>query len=300
MSHKTALVIRATGSQGKAVTEHLLKAGWAVHALVRDPEDARALALKKIGASLHKGELSDKSSVEAALVGCTAVFLNQMPSLTDRSAETREAGAALDAAKKAGAEFVVHSTTLPLNDPNIKEKLEKSIVAPAILDKGDVEKLVKASGIPFAIIRPGYFMTNLIGPLSSYAFPDLASGKFLTSFETDTVLPLVDTYDIGAIAAAVFEDQPRYAGKTISFAGEKLGIQDIVKELSIVAGKEVEVVFRTEEETAKESATNPFIAGQTLSIGLHKLVDIEEVKKLGVPLTSFRQFLEKHKDAVLT
>lgn len=64
MTSKTALVIRATGSQGKAVVEYLTKDGWKVHALVSDASSERAVALKQFGelVSLHEGSLGNISS----------------------------------------------------------------------------------------------------------------------------------------------------------------------------------------------------------------------------------------------
>jgi uncharacterized protein YbjT (DUF2867 family) len=61
---KSALVVRATGSQGKAVVKHLATSGWKVHALVSDPSSERAVSLKKFGdaVSLHTGSLSDADS----------------------------------------------------------------------------------------------------------------------------------------------------------------------------------------------------------------------------------------------
>lgn len=61
---KTALVIRATGSQGKAVVKHLAKSGYNVHALVSDPSSERAFALQRFGesVSLYKGSISDAAS----------------------------------------------------------------------------------------------------------------------------------------------------------------------------------------------------------------------------------------------
>lgn len=61
---KTALVIRATGSQGVAVVKHLTNTGWNVHAFVSDASAERALALKKFGGnvSLHQGSLGDAAS----------------------------------------------------------------------------------------------------------------------------------------------------------------------------------------------------------------------------------------------
>ena len=61
---KTALVIRATGSQGKAVVKHLVGSGWTVHALVSDSSSERATALKKFGEGviLYEGRLGDDAS----------------------------------------------------------------------------------------------------------------------------------------------------------------------------------------------------------------------------------------------
>ena len=61
---KTALVIRATGSQGKAVVKHLAKSGWNVHAFVSDLSAERAVVLKNFGdsVSLHEGTLGDAAS----------------------------------------------------------------------------------------------------------------------------------------------------------------------------------------------------------------------------------------------
>lgn len=86
MSSQTALVLRATGSQGKAVVKHLAKSGWKVHALVSDPSADRALALQEFGnVTLHKGTLGDHDSIKAAIAGTDVVFLTQMPSFTGTS-----------------------------------------------------------------------------------------------------------------------------------------------------------------------------------------------------------------------
>ena len=66
---KTILVTGATGQQGGAVTRHLLKDGWKVRALVRDPNKDSAKALAQQGAELAKGDLNDRATIEAALKG---------------------------------------------------------------------------------------------------------------------------------------------------------------------------------------------------------------------------------------
>ena len=57
MKDKVILVTGATGQQGGAVARHLLKDGWQVRALVRDPDKDSALALQALGITLVKGDL---------------------------------------------------------------------------------------------------------------------------------------------------------------------------------------------------------------------------------------------------
>ncbi|ORX94936.1 hypothetical protein BCR34DRAFT_579665 [Clohesyomyces aquaticus] len=296
MPIKTALVLRATGVQGTGVTRHLLEAGWKVHGLVAIADDARATKLKALGATLFQGSLADTSVVETAIQGCSALFLNQMPSFTDDS-EIGEASSVLAIAKAAGVKHIVHSTQLTLNDPDVAVKFKDSIVAPAILEKGKVEQLVRDSGIPWTIIRPGYFMSNLIAPLVDFMFPELRQGIYRTSMPPGTALPLVDPDDIGAFAVAAFDDPQRFGGKVVSVAGEKLSIENIVAEISRKGRKEVKIAHRTKEEMEKESL-NPLVAGQLLSVDLHEWVDLDEVRSWGLPLTPFNEFLDKHKDAI--
>ncbi|MCC5913388.1 MAG: NmrA family NAD(P)-binding protein [Balneolaceae bacterium] len=55
---KWVLVTGATGRQGGAVARHLLKNGWKVKALTRNPDQPQAKALRELGADILKGNLS--------------------------------------------------------------------------------------------------------------------------------------------------------------------------------------------------------------------------------------------------
>jgi uncharacterized protein YbjT (DUF2867 family) len=296
MPHTTALVMRATGAQGRGTIKHLVNSGWHVHAVVTDASSDRAIALQSFGpnVTLHQGTWTDPASMENAMRGCLALFLNQMPSFTDGS-EVREARVVLDIAKVVGVQHIVFPSTLPLYNPNIREELKDSPVAPAVLNKGDVEELVKASGITWTILRPGYFLTNLLPPIVYGMYPEMKDGrKFLNSYGPDCVLTLVDPDDIGAFVTAAFKDSKKFGGQTVNVVGEKMRVDDMLKTLEESSGKLINVVYRTSEETEKAKG-NPYVAGNLLCIGLDKYVDMEEVKNWGVPLTSYAQFLEKHK-----
>lgn len=299
MSSKTALVFRATGAQGRGVVHHLSKTGWNVHAYVSDPSTERALALKKYGegVSLHKGTFDDRAAIEAAMKGCDVVFLVQMPSFTD-DVESRDAGIILDVAKATGIKHIVHSTQVALNDPNVRETWNDHIVAPAVLGKLYVEEMVRESGIPWTFLRTGWFMTNITDPIGDWMYPGLAQGKFINSYTPDTVLGAVDPDDIGAFAAAAFNDPKKFTNHPVTVVSEMITVKEALSEIERASGKKLDIHYRTAEENEKEAA-NPFVIGQLMTGDLARLIDMDEVKSWGVHLTSFREFLQNNKDTVL-
>jgi hypothetical protein len=110
--------------------------------------------------------------------------------------------------------------------------------------------------------------------------------KFLNSHGPDCVLTLVDPDDISAFVAAAFDN-----------AKKNMRVDDVLRKLGEASGRPIDIIYRTPEETEKDKS-NPCIAGHLLCIDLDKYADMEEVLSWGVPLTSFAQFLEKHKDGI--
>ncbi|KAH7400529.1 hypothetical protein DE146DRAFT_653297 [Phaeosphaeria sp. MPI-PUGE-AT-0046c] len=296
MSDKSILVMRATGVQGRGAIKHLTKSGWKVHALVTDKTSERAVNLKSFGPQvvLHEGTWKEPAKVEAALQGCRSLLFNQLPSFTDDT-EIQEAKVVLSLAKRTGVQHIVFPTTLALMDPNAREKLERFSAAPAILNKGAVEELVKASGMTWTLLRPGYFNTNLLPPLVHWMYPRMKEGKMINSYGPDCVLTLIDPDDIGAFVAAAVNDPKRFGEQAIPLVGDNLRFDDLMKTYTQACGYPFEVVYRTDEETEAEMA-NPFVSGHVMVRDFEKMVNMEEIKKWGIPLTSFKQFLENHKD----
>ncbi len=296
MSAKTALIMRATGYQAKGTIKQLVKKGWNIHALVKDANADRAVALKSMGknVTLFEGSWQDPESIKTAIKGCQALLFNQLPEIIDDSG-IREAKTVLDIAKAAGVQ-IVFPTTFPLENPNFREDYKDSSTAPNIFIKDDVEQLVKASGLTWTIFRPGYFMTNFLSPLMEWVFPEFKDGrKFVNSFGPNCVLVLTDPDDIGMFMAAAFENPEKFAGKTIPIVSENMRVDKMLEMLEEVSGKPVKPVYRTEEETEKLK-DNHFVASCVLVRELDKFVKMDEIKSWGIPLTTFKEFLEKHKD----
>ncbi len=66
----------ATGFIGRALTKALLKRGWLVTAFVRKPESQEARALAAQGVTLAPGDVTDRESMRAPMMGAEAVFHN--------------------------------------------------------------------------------------------------------------------------------------------------------------------------------------------------------------------------------
>ena len=220
-----------------------------------------------------------------------------MPSWTDNS-ETREATTLLDIAKKAGMKHVVVSTQLGLSHPDVERIFRLPTLAPAVTGKIAVEKIVRGSGMPWTVIRPGWFDTNITLPLVNTMYPGLSEGKFVNSYAPDLRIATVDPDDIGAFVAHIFSHPDKYSGHCVDIASQELTVAEIIAEIERASGRRLDVHYRTAEENEKEM-DNPFVVGQLCMKPLEGLADMEKIRGHGVPLTSFRRFLENNKETVV-
>ncbi|KAF2434375.1 NAD(P)-binding protein [Tothia fuscella] len=293
------LVIRATGAQGVGVVKNLLRGGYTVHALVRDAADQRALALKSIGATLFEGSLDDPNAIARAAVDITGVFFNLMPSFTDDS-EVRQAKSILEITKTAGASHVVYSSALRVGNWDESEHWDpNSSYASAVLGKVETEELVHTSSFEaWTVLKPGFFTSNFLTPLSSFMFPGLGERtEFVSSYRPDTILPLVDPNDIGAFATAAFLEPQKFGGHDIQVVSERLTVEAVIQILGEASGKTIKAIYRTAEETSALK-DNPLISGQLLTLDLDNYANLEKVKGWGIPLTSFRDYLKNEHEKV--
>lgn len=298
MTNGTILVIRATGAQGVGVVKNLLRSGFVVHAFVNDDANKRALALEAMGATLFEGSLDDPDTLAQAAMGITGIFFNLMPSFTDDS-EIRQTKSILEITKAAGASHVVYSSALRVGGWDESEHWDpNSSYASAVLGKVETEKLVHESSFAtWTVLKPGFFNTNFLAPLAEFMFPGLGLAKFTSSYRPDTILPLVDPNDIGAFATAAFSEPQRFGGHDIQIVSERLTVEEVVQALAKAAGRPIEAIYRTAEETAALK-DNPLISGQLLALDLDQYADLEKVKGWGIPLTSFAEFLQDAKEKV--
>jgi len=169
------LVTGANGFVGRNLVGRLLKDGIAVRALVRNP--AKAARLRDLGAELAEGDLSNPSSLETAVKGCDRVvhlvgIIQEAPGVTFKGVHIDGTRNVLDAAKKEGVKQFFLQSALGTR-PNAKSQYHRT--------KWEAEELVRASGLPFTILRPSL----IYGP------GDLFTIRLAETIKISPVLPVI-------------------------------------------------------------------------------------------------------------
>ncbi|KAL4936141.1 hypothetical protein BDV06DRAFT_205564 [Aspergillus oleicola] len=299
-SSSTIFVCGASGTQGGAITTHLLKTNTKIHAIARDPFSERNQALAAAGVTLFPGSFHDEASLQKAMTGCNGLFLNLMPNFADASQELAQAKRIITVAKQVGVDHIIYSSGLIQNAENSEYWDLNSFVAKVVLSKKAIEDAVRTAGFKhYTILRPGNFMTNYLAPCIYPMYPGLAEkGEYSTAFTCNTIIPMVDPNDIGAFGAAAFFDPSKFHLKEVALASQLMTLDEILESLSIFTGRELKASFMLEEEIDAQRGTNPFLAGQLMMRNMAEGVDMDEVRSWGVSLTKFAKFLEREEKLV--
>jgi len=224
MGATTVLVTGATGTVSTALLGALKGTpSLRVRALIRDP--AKAEGLKKDGVEVAHGDLEEPDTLAEAFDGVDILWL-----LTPASALEPSMGSnAVLAAKQAKVKHIVRNSAIKAGHdaPNRNGRLHAL-----------VEEAVKASGIPWTILRPHYYMQNLLSSAGSVA----SDGMLYMNMGQGRV-GMIDGRDVGVFAARVIEDPARHAGKTYTPTGpQATTMAEAAETLSSVLGKRVNYV----------------------------------------------------------
>lgn len=164
----TVLLTGATGLVGRSILDELRQRGYAVRALVRSSERARAL----LGSSceLAVGDVTDAASVAAAVDGCSIVYHaaglpEQWLADATRFDAVNVGGTRnlVDAALRARVEKFVYSSTIDVFTGRPGEEFDESVIDPEPKgtayerSKQEADRLVAAAverGLPAIFLHP--------------------------------------------------------------------------------------------------------------------------------------------------
>ena len=194
------LVTGATGTVGSELVKELLQRRADVRVFTRkQPKPGTFPGTVEVAL----GDLTDPVSVAEAMKGVDELFL-LIGNVPD---EFTQALTAYGLAKKAGLKHVTYLSVF---------KADQFLEVPHFAAKSAVEQAIRAGGIPYTILRPGYFVQNerrlkpvLTGP-GIYPIPAGNQG-----------LAAVDVRDI-AEAAAITLTEKSHAGKTYDLVSSEM------------------------------------------------------------------------------
>ena len=223
-TQKLIAVVGATGQQGGAVVRALQASGqFKVRALTRNPDKH-----PKLGDEVVLADFNRPETLQAAFAGAHGVFLvtNAWEEGTD---ETRQAAAAVNAAKAAGVQHFIWSTL-----PNVEAISHGKIHVPHFTDKARIEHLVSDAGFAHHtfVIAPFYYQ-NLLGAMAPQKQSDGTAGWALPLDPERRVIHMGDITELGRIVAGAFA-QPELTGhgEHLPLVGDFLSFNEIIATLN--------------------------------------------------------------------
>jgi uncharacterized protein YbjT (DUF2867 family) len=227
MPHRdqTIVVTGATGQQGGAAARRLLADGWHVRALVRDPEKPAARALADAGVELVVGDLNDRASLDAALLGAYGAYSVQSGAGGMENEVTQSKNLA-DAADAAGVKHFVYSSVRGADGRSL---------LPWIRGKARNETYLRGLDLPVTIWRPVTFMENLI----TRQREGILGGKVTGVEPADVVHQWIAIDDIGRFVALAFREPEVWVGRATEIAGDEMTGEVQAEVLSRVLGRAV-------------------------------------------------------------
>lgn len=226
------LVLGATGQQGGSVARALRAAGWAVRALVREPDTVAARSLESLGCTLAVGDQGDRESIDRAMTSAYGVFSVQ-PSSGQSSADLTD------------EDEIAYATNLAeaARDAGVRHFVQTSVIAagqgptgmPHFDSKSVIEERLGTMDLPVTIVRPATFMELLMLPGM-----ELEQGAMTFLMRSDQKVQFIAVEDIGRIVAAIFADRDRFVGEAISIASDAVTGDQLAAALSRAAARPIQ------------------------------------------------------------
>ena len=213
------LVTGATGNTGSGLVPALRKAGVDVRAFVRD--EAKAQPFKDLGVEVVLGDLDQPETIAPAVEGVDKIYLLTWNGPT----QAQQAINVIEAAKKAGNPHIVRHSMWGS---------EKS----RIIQQGDqVEAALTSSGLPWTLLKPTFFMQNLM-----MAAQTIASDGMIYWDTGDGKLGMIDLRDIVEAAFAVLTGEGHEGKNYILTGPEAISMHEVASAFSKALGKKVTYV----------------------------------------------------------
>lgn len=220
MAEPLYLISGATGTTGRAAIAALRQAGKRVRALIHN-DDARADALRKLGAETFAGDLLDLDRTRAAMEGVTGAYFVYpfKPGLIDAAAFFAQA------AIEAGVMSIVNMS---------QKSARREAKSHAARDHWITEQIFDWSQIPSTHIRPTFFAEWLLYPMDGW---NVKAGVIEFPFADARHAPIAGE-DQGRVIASLLQNPDEHAGKAYPLYGPvELNHHEIAERLTKTLGR---------------------------------------------------------------
>ncbi|MGJ7040045.1 NAD(P)H dehydrogenase (quinone) [Shinella sp. BE166] len=291
----TVLVTGASGQLGRLVLDKLIASGKIAPAnliaTTRDVSKLEAYAAK--GVTVRAADFDDEASLDAAFAGAGKVLIISTDALDKPGRRLAQHKAAVAAAKKAGAKHILY-TSMPQPDDSLVT------FAP---DHLGTEQAIKATGIPYTILRDGWYAENLFMSLPHA----LQTGSWYTATGEGKIAHITRDDTAAAITGAVLKAGDE--SKTYTLTGPQTHTaEEIAAIVSAATGKPLNVVHVTDAQLAEGLKGAGLPEGFIPTIvsfdantreGKIAVVTSDAETLSGRPLTPFEDFVAASKAAFL-
>lgn len=214
-------VTGANGHLGQLVIKGLVERVPAnqIIAAVRSPE--KASNLRTLGAQVREADYTRPETLSTALHGVKRVLLISAAEVSQRFKKHK---AVIDAAKEAGVELFVYTSLLRADTSEMFLAREHK----------QTEEYIQASGLPFVILRNGWYLENHTSALGNAVehgtlIGSSSDGRFASASRADY-----------AAAAVVVLTRPASENKTYELAGDQsFSMADLAAEVSRQIGRDI-------------------------------------------------------------
>ncbi|MFW6184163.1 MAG: SDR family oxidoreductase [Chloroflexota bacterium] len=213
------LVTGATGNTCSILVPALVEAGVDVRAFVRD--EAKAQSLRDMGVEVVIGDLDRPETIGPALEGVDKIYLLTWNGPT----QEQQAKNVIQAAQEAGDPHIVRHSMWGSENSRI---IQQGLAA---------EEALKESGLPWTILKPTFFMQNLM--LSAQT---VAEDGMLYWDLGDAELAMIDIRDVADAAFATLTGSGHQGKSYILTGPEAVSLHDTADAFSDVLNEDVNYV----------------------------------------------------------
>jgi uncharacterized protein YbjT (DUF2867 family) len=280
---KTVLVTGATGNIGLCLVPILAsQSECAVSAMTRDPEKSADIFSQSV--QLVGGGFEDPASLDAAMEQVDTVIMIAPPGPDC----VQQNIAVIDAAKRSGVRKIVRISAIKAAPDGRTENTRLH---------GECDRLLQESGLTYTILRPNYFMQNIMMSLQSIN----ADSCFYAGMGEGR-LAMIDVRDVAECAAtAATSDQ--FDNENLEISGpQSIGFSDVASALSEVANRQVTYVAVSPDDVKASLLQMGFSEwmanllreySEAYGDGWGDLVTDNVDRLTGQPARSFRQCAEE-------